>query len=61
VESQVSKPTVLIIGGGFGGLGCAVQLVKNGGAKDKNVILIEKNEYFSIGVCGSSFGTHVLR
>eukprot|EP00551_Chaetoceros_affinis_P003854 CAMPEP_0203635558 /NCGR_PEP_ID=MMETSP0088-20131115/2319_1 /ASSEMBLY_ACC=CAM_ASM_001087 /TAXON_ID=426623 /ORGANISM="Chaetoceros affinis, Strain CCMP159" /LENGTH=409 /DNA_ID=CAMNT_0050489475 /DNA_START=29 /DNA_END=1255 /DNA_ORIENTATION=- len=49
VESQVSKPTVLIIGGGFGGLGCAVQLVKNGGAKDKNVILVEKNEYFSIG------------
>ncbi|CAJ1928311.1 unnamed protein product [Cylindrotheca closterium] len=43
------KPTVLIIGAGFGGLGCARQFVKNGAAKDFNVILVEKGEHFSIG------------
>lgn len=48
-ESHVVKPTVLIVGAGFGGLGCARQLVKNGATKDFNVILVEQKDFFSIG------------
>ena len=43
------KPTVLIIGAGFGGLGCARQFVKNDATKDFNIILVEKSEHFTIG------------
>lgn len=44
-----NRPTVVIIGAGFGGLGCARQFVKNGATKDFKIILVEKNEHFSIG------------
>ena len=49
-SSQVDKgPTILIIGAGFGGLGCARQLVKNGATEKFNVILVDQKDYFSIG------------
>mmetsp|Transcript_34670 Transcript_34670/g.84084 ORF Transcript_34670/g.84084 Transcript_34670/m.84084 type:complete len:405 (-) Transcript_34670:1630-2844(-) len=43
------KPTVVIIGAGVGGLGCARQFVKNGATKDFNIILLEKGDHFTIG------------
>ena len=43
------KPTVLIVGAGFGGLACAKQLVKNGAAKKFRVVLLDSKDYFSIG------------
>ena len=49
-ESDVSNgPTVLILGAGFGGLGCARQLVKNGATKNFRVILLDSKDYWSIG------------
>eukprot|EP00980_Cylindrotheca_fusiformis_P002884 scaffold674_cov126-Cylindrotheca_fusiformis.AAC.23 len=47
--SHDAKPTVLIIGAGFGGLGCARQLVKNGATKVYNVVLVDRKDTFSIG------------
>jgi sulfide:quinone oxidoreductase len=48
-ESQVAKPTVLIVGASFGGLGCARQLVKIGATKDFKVIMVDQKDYFTIG------------
>jgi len=47
--SSSDKPTVLIVGAGFGGLGCARQFVKNGASQKFNIILVESTDYFSIG------------
>ncbi len=45
----IDKPVVLIIGAGFGGLGAARTLVKNGGTEDYHVVLVDTKDYFSIG------------
>ena len=44
-----SKPVVLIIGAGFGGLSTAKQLIENGGTKENNVIMVDSKDYFTIG------------
>jgi sulfide:quinone oxidoreductase len=49
-DAQVAtRPTVLILGAGFGGLGTAKELIKNGGTKKYNVILVDTKDYFTIG------------
>lgn len=44
-----NKPIVLIIGGGFGGLSTAKQLIKNGATAQYKVVMVEAKDYFSIG------------
>lgn len=46
---EEDKPVVLIVGAGFGGLGCARQLVKNGATENFRVVLVERKDYFTIG------------
>ena len=49
-SSNEKKPTVVIVGASFGGLGCARRLIETGAAANKfNVILVEKREKFTIG------------
>lgn len=44
-----TKPTVLIVGASFGGLGCAGRLLENGGSDKFNIILVETKDWFTIG------------
>lgn len=43
------KKQVLVVGGGFGGLGCAHALANSDGASKMEVTLLSEKEYFSIG------------
>ena len=48
-DDVINKPTVLIIGAGFGGLSTSRQLVMNGGSRRHNVIMVDEKTHFSIG------------
>ena len=48
-DSLTSKPIILIVGAGFGGLGTARQLIKNGGTQKFHIILLDSRDYFTIG------------
>lgn len=43
------KPVVLIVGAGIGGLSAATRLIENGGTSSSRVILVDSEDYFTIG------------
>lgn len=43
------KPTLLIVGASFGGLGCARRLCENGGTNKFHIILLDMKTTFTIG------------
>lgn len=45
VSIFVTKPTILVLGAGYGGLTTVVELQKKIGMKDAEIVLINKNDY----------------
>ena len=54
------KPTVLIVGASFGGLGTARQLCENGGTDKFRIVLVDTKEEFTIGGLWQFFWTDRL-
>lgn len=48
-SQSVEKPTVLIIGAGFGGLSTAKQLIQNGASEKYHILMVDSKDYFTIG------------